>query len=196
MNKHRTIAIVCLFSLLLAAACTPSDSSIQAAVMQTQAAWTPIPTQTPLPTHTPYPTYTPPPTVAIQITRIIIVTPTSTPTPLYTPTITPKPTNTTTPTKTPIPTKTPNATQTAQAQAAAKLRADKGDGFYLVNVDIAPGIWRSTGTGDMCYWAVTTKTGKILDNHFGMAGGTAYIPPSGFQVEFHGCGKWVFLSPP
>jgi len=105
---------------------------------------------------------------------------------LNTPTITPTPTNTGTPTA------TPNTTQTAQA----KLREDKEDGFYLVNVDIAPGVWRSTGSGDNCYWATTAKTGDIIDNHFGLAGGTAFISPNTFQVEFNGCGTWVFVSAP
>lgn len=187
-----------LFALFILAGCAPSESAIQVAIVQTQSAWTPIPTQTFQPTYTPYPTFTPlptltpPPTIAVEVTRVIVqvVTVTPTNTPLYTPT------NTGTPTKTPLPTQTPNATQTAQAKLTAKLQADKGDGFYLVNVDIAPGVWRSMGTTDNCYWATTTKTGKILDNHFGMSGGTAYVSPSAFQVEFKDCGKWVFVSPP
>ncbi len=195
MQRRFATTAVFLLSALLTA-CAPSDSSIQAAIAQTQAAWTPVPTQTslptytPFPTHTPFPTYTPPPTIAVEVTRIVMVTATPTPTPLHTPT------NTPTPTKTGTPTKTPNATQTAEAKLTAKLRADKGDGFYLVNVDVAPGVWRSQGTGDKCYWATTTKTGKIIDNHYGMAGGTAFISASAFQVEFNGCGKWVFVSPP
>ena len=64
MIKSRTKAWV-LLSLLLLAACTPSDSKIQQAILLTQAAWTPIPSQTayptytPIPSQTPYPTYTP-----------------------------------------------------------------------------------------------------------------------------------------
>ena len=84
--------------------------------------------------------------------------------------------------------------QTATAEAWARLIEPKGDGFYLINIDIAPGIWRSTGTGDSCYWAVTDRTGDIIDNHFGMAGGTAYIPATGFQVEFDDCGIWEYLG--
>jgi hypothetical protein len=42
----------------------------------------------------------------------------------------------------------------------------------------------------------TAANGDIIDNHFGMAGGTAYISPTAFQVEFNDCGTWVFLSPP
>ncbi len=185
MNNITKTITLCLLVFALAA-CAPSSSSIQTAIAQTQSAWTPIPTQTAYPTYTPNATYTTVPT--IYVTKIVTLTYTATP--LYTPTITPTPTNTVTPTN------TPNATQTAQAQLTAKLRANKGDGFYLVNLDIAPGVWRSTGTGSGCYWATTTKTGDIIDNHFGMAGGTAYVPTTAFQVEFSDCGTWLFLSPP
>jgi len=189
MSKSKITTIICI-TILLLTACSPSDSQIQDAIEQTQAVWTPIPTYTAVPTYTAFPTYTPPPTVAIEVTRIVLVTPTYTPTPLFTPTITSTPTNTGTPTA------TANATQTAQAKLTERLREDKGDGFYLVNVDIAPGIWRSTGKSDKCYWATTTKTGDIIDNHFGMSGGTAFIAPNAFQVEFNGCGIWTFISAP
>ena len=92
------------------------------------------------------------------------ITQTPIPTLKHTPTITNTPTNTFTPTPTTDP-----------------LRKTKGNGFYLIGVDIAPGVWRSQGTGDSCYWSVTTLTGDIIDNHFGMSGGTAYIPDYGFQ---------------
>lgn len=111
------------------------------------------------------------------VTQIVIVTPTFTATPLFTPTIT----------NTPLP---PTATPDL-------LKAPKSDGFYLINVDIAPGVWRSTGTASgSCYWSVTTATGDIIDNHFGDPGGTAYIAPNGFQVEFNGCGTWEWLQGP
>jgi hypothetical protein len=152
--------------------------------------YTPFPINTPFPTYTAFPTYTPQPTIAVEVTKIVMVTPTYTPTPLYTPTITSTPTNTFTPTK------TPNATQTAEALQLAKLREDKGNGFYLVNIDIAPGVWRSTGSRDDCYWEITSSNGDIINNHFGMAGGTAYISPTAFHVQFQDCGTWIFLSPP
>lgn len=105
------------------------------------------------------------------------------------PTLTPTPAFTATPSNTPAPTDTP-------APTADPLYSEKTDGFYLVNVDIAPGVWRSTGTEDGCYWAVTSASGDILANHFGQAGGTAYIDPTGFQVEFNDCGTWVFIQGP
>lgn len=121
-------------------------------------------------TQSPYPTYTIPSTQTAWV-----VTVTSSPTPEFTPTITntPEP-----PTSTPDP-----------------LRADKLPGLYLVNVDIAPGVWRNNGQGDDCYWSVTTETGGIIDNFLGMGGGTIYIPPNAFQVELTPqCGTWTFLK--
>jgi len=113
-----------------------------------------------------------------------LVTPTYTHTPLYTATITNTPTMTLTPTNTVPPTTTLDP-----------LKKDKGAGFYLVGVDIAPGVWRSNGTADDCYWSVTKKNGDIIDNHFGMAGGTIYISPTAFQVELlEECGTWTWLS--
>ena len=179
-----------VLAVLILVGCGPSPEAIQSAIGATQAQWTPVPTQTPYltytpaATYTPYPTYTPPPTIAIEVTRIVIVTPTATETPLYTPTVTP------------TPTKTPNAAKTATAQAIARLIAPKGDGFYLVNVDIAPGVWLSKGTQDNCYWARTRKNGDIIDNHLGLAGGTMYIAATDFQVQMQDCGRWTYIGPP
>lgn len=125
-----------------------------------------------------------------EVTRLFPVTVTSTPTPLFTPTITP------TPSETPLPTGTPDAAATATAIKAIMLTSLRGNGFYLVNVDIAPGVWRSNGSGDDCYWETSTATGDIIDNHFGAAGGSAYISPNAFQVEFARCGSWEYLGPP
>ncbi len=160
--------------LVLLGACIPTAEQIAPYVEQTLTA---NPTATALPTYTPYPTHTIPPTYT-PIVQTKVVTQTYTPTPIFTSTITPTPTNTVTPTQTLDP-----------------LKADKGPGFYLIGVDIATGAWRSNGTGDNCYWAVTSKTGNIIRNHYGMAGGTAYIPAAGYQVEFQeGCGTWTWLS--
>lgn len=88
----------------------------------------------------------------------------------------------------PTPTAPPTATEDP-------TRRSRSDGFYLVGSEISPGLWRSTGTGDSCYWETTTKTGDINNNHFGMAGGTMYIRPADFEVRLEDCGTWVFLSP-
>jgi hypothetical protein len=157
------------------------EPTIQSRIENTIASFTQIPTQTPYNTLTPYATYTVYPTLTPLPTytpKIIIVTVTPTHTPIYTPTITPTFTVTPTQTSTVDPTKT-----------------DKGPGFYLVGEEIAPGVWRSLGESDSCYWAITTKTDSIINNHFGMAGGTMYIPSSGFQVELNqACGRWTYLG--
>lgn len=137
---------------------------------------TQYPTYTALPTYTLVATYTP-----------WVVTATSSPTPLYTATIT------STPTITPTSTVTPTITATVDV-----LKLDKGPGMYLVGVDIAPGVWRSTpGISNDCYWKRATKTGDIIDNYFGASGGTIYISPTDFEIELHQeCGTWTFLSNP
>ena len=58
-----------------------------------------------------------------------------------------------------------------------------GDDFYLVNTEIAPGVWRSQGTGDGCYWEFDGRSGNIINNHFGMTGGIMYIPATAFQAR-------------
>jgi hypothetical protein len=63
--------------LVIIASCAPFTPAIQLAITQTQAAWTPIPTETPYPTQTFYPTLTPYPTQTIAIvTRVMVWTPT------------------------------------------------------------------------------------------------------------------------
>lgn len=169
----RMILIGSIFLIMaLLAACTPKPEQIAPFVEQTLSAW---PTQTAYPTYTPNPTCTPMNTA----TPIIkIVTPTLTASPIFTPT------NTLPPTATLIPTATPDP-----------LKASRGPGYYLIGIDIAPGVWRNDGTTDNCYWSVTTRTGDIIANDIGMGGGTAYIPASGFQIEFgEHCGNWTWLS--
>ena len=172
--------------LIFLAGCAPKPEQVMPYVEQTLTA---LPTQTKYPTNTPYSTYTPYPTntpyitnTALVITKVVTatktLTPTFTSTPEYTPTITNTPTNTATLTPTLDP-----------------LKAKRGNGIYLVGVDIAPGVWRSDGTGDSCYWEISTAQGKIINNHFGLSGGTAYVSPTAFQVMFKKCGYWTWLQP-
>lgn len=173
----RRMIIVVLFSVLLSA-CAPSEETIKLHVVGTISS---LPTQTSYPTYTANPTYTlnptftPYPTYTPAEPTVIVVTPTSSPTPLYTPTATLTPTETLDP-----------------------LFAPHSPGIYLVGVDIGPGIWRSdpSQTGNNCYWEITSKTGDILRNHYGLAGGTMYISPNAFQVEMNEeCGIWTYLGP-
>lgn len=72
--------------------------------------------------------------------------------------------------------------------------APKKDGFYVVGSDIAPGLWRSTGTGAKCYWERQNVTQDIIDNDYGFAGGAAMIQPTDFVFYAKGCGDWVMLD--
>jgi hypothetical protein len=162
--------ISCLVIVLLMSACAPAQSPIinitQIAVTQiNQIAITQI-AQTAITQIV----ATQKPT---QTPRIITATPLpSTPTPQFSPTPTLSPTVTLSP-----------------------LFAIHSPGFYLIGIDIAPGIWRSTINGDECYWAVTTAKGDIINNHYGMAGGTIFISATGYQVELGPkCGDWIYLS--
>jgi len=186
--------VIVLSLAFIFAACGASPETIQNAVAGTVAAYTAYPSYTsqpPYSTNTPYPTYTPQPTLTVII---LVITATNPP---YTATTTPTPTITYTPTISPTPTVTPNRTQTEQARVVATQTAVHEPGFYLVNVDIAPGIWRSSSNLDSCYWARLDRTGEIIDNYFGFGGSTIYIAPSDFAVELdEDCGVWTYLSSP
>jgi hypothetical protein len=181
--------LVTFVLLALLTSCTPStplQEQIKLIVVGTLAA---IPTSSPYPTYTSQPSFTPQPTYTFAPTYtfvptytpiVIIVTATGSPTTLYTPTITETPTKTVKPTNTYSP-----------------LQSNKGPGIYLVGEDIAPGVWRSLGTGSNCYWEIDTRTGDIISNYLDVAGGTMYIAPSAFQVLMHPeCGDWKYLGPP
>ena len=71
----------------------------------------------------------------------------------------------------------------------------KDSGFYTVGIEIVPGQWRSTGTGDGCYWARLNGKQDIIDNHFGNAGGTVTVSASDYEIQFDDCGIWEFVSP-
>ncbi len=74
------------------------------------------------------------------------------------------------------------------------LTAPKGDGFYLVGIDIAPGRWESTGEDTGCYWQREDREGDIRDNHYGNAGGTVTILDDDFQIEFNDCGTFEYVE--
>lgn len=83
--------------------------------------------------------------------------------------------------------------EAAEEQARqAQLTEPKGDGFYTVGEEIAPGTWESQGTGGSCYWARLDANQEIIDNHFGNAGGRVTVRSSDTEVEFSGCGTWEY----
>jgi hypothetical protein len=205
--KQIVVALTIVASLLSGCAAGPSAEQIQGTVV---AQVTALAQQaTPYPTYTPRPTYTPAPTVAVEVevtvlaevTRIIIVTPTATATPEFTATPEIPPDQMTATARAEV----AQATATAKAESTAimataiahvdaEMKAPHAEGFWIVGVDIAPGLWRNDGTEDNCYWERSTKTGDIIDNHFGAGGGTAYLRATDFQFQARNCGTWTWLS--
>lgn len=72
--------------------------------------------------------------------------------------------------------------------------APKKDGFYVVGVDIAPGVWKSTGTSARCYWERQNLTQDLLDNDLGFSGGVVTIRPDDFEFYTKDCGTWTMLD--
>ena len=70
----------------------------------------------------------------------------------------------------------------------------KSDGFFTVGIEIATGRWESTGAGGSCYWERRDAFQGVIDNHFGSAGGTVTVQASDYEVNFNGCGTWVYLE--
>lgn len=179
---------------------------------------TAYPTYTKPPTQTAYPTFTSEPTATRVIARRGTLTasptlyPTHTPYPTYTkfPTHTSFPTLTAYPTYTVLPSLTPNATYTAQPTPEPQvvwqivtatddpdiLKADKKDGFYLVGIDIAPGIWtiRTDARYTKCYWKLTDRRNQIIRNYLGTAGGSIIIDDTMLQLEIQNCGTIEFVQ--
>lgn len=68
------------------------------------------------------------------------------------------------------------------------------DGSYRVGVDIAPGTYRSSGTGSDCYWKrLSNFTGQndILANYLSNSPTTVTILASDAGFETHRCGTWT-----
>lgn len=80
------------------------------------------------------------------------------------------------------------------AQPIEVQTAPKRDGFYVVGVDIAPGVWWSQGKGARCYWARQNVTQDLIDNDIGFPGGAVTIRPDDFEFTTSGCGVWTMLD--
>lgn len=68
-----------------------------------------------------------------------------------------------------------------------------GDGTYIVNVDVAPGRWRSDGAGT-CYWArLSSFTGRddIIANSIAKGPSIVEISPGDRGFNSSGCGTWT-----
>jgi len=74
-----------------------------------------------------------------------------------------------------------------------QLTAPKGDGAYLVGVEIAPGLWRSeAGQEEGCYWVRRKYDGIIQEQYLGPSGVTVQVRPDDYEIEFSGCGTWEY----
>ena len=72
-----------------------------------------------------------------------------------------------------------------------------GDGVYQVGVSIATGLWRSIPNPEQdgyCYWARRKYDGILLENHYAPGGSDILIRPTDYEVEFDGCGVWVYMG--
>jgi hypothetical protein len=86
--------------------------------------------------------------------------------------------------------------ETRQPELAPDAFDPKESGFYTVGIEIAPGVWHSTGTGDACYYARYDDQQGIIDNYFGDSGITITIQPGDYEVELDECGTWEYLGEP
>ena len=75
---------------------------------------------------------------------------------------------------------------------AALMQEPKDDGFYLIGVEIAPGVWETENGRDSCYWALLDDNQETLKNHFGPSGGTINLTENNYELEIKNCGT---LSP-
>lgn len=78
---------------------------------------------------------------------------------------------------------------------ASKITAD---GTYRVGVDIKPGLYRASGTGDSCYWETMSGFGgsmdDVIENYFGTARTYVEIPSWAEGVHVTRCGTLTRVS--
>lgn len=223
MKRYGAI-LICLLLAACAPAAVTVPTATNRPAPTNAATQTAYPTYTAQPTYTPNATYTALPTLTpantVEVTQIVFREITSTPLPAS-PLPTKRPTSAVTfpppdtrtppgptdvptavpptdvpPTATDIP-PTPDFNATEAAINFRAMHNPKFDGNYLVNVDIAPGVWRNDGSasdGTDCYWERLTKQGGIIDNYIGAGNGTMFIDAGDFEVHMSRCGRWTFIS--
>lgn len=82
-----------------------------------------------------------------------------------------------------------DAVTTVEEQIAANTF--KGDGVYVVGVDIEPGRYRSDG-GSSCYWARLTADGTdIIDNYLGDGQAVVTVQATDGLLEVSGCAPFT-----
>lgn len=95
----------------------------------------------------------------------------------------------------PTPTLTPLAPAVLTATADSVLTSPHGDGVYQVGVSIAAGTWRAIPQRQgYCYWARRKYDGILLGQHYGPPGGDMVVYETDFEIEFDGCGVFVFMG--
>lgn len=77
-------------------------------------------------------------------------------------------------------------------EAEAALNVISGDGTYIPGVDINPGTYRATPSGQ-CYWERNSSTsgGDIIDNNFGAGPQVVTISEGDGSFQTRSCGKWT-----
>ncbi len=83
------------------------------------------------------------------------------------------------------------AAAAAEAARVASLTEPKGNGLWTVGLEMAAGVWRSSGGGSSCYWErhPDGSPDDIIDNHYGSGGGTVTVR-DGEEFETADCGTW------
>ncbi len=73
-------------------------------------------------------------------------------------------------------------------------KSDKPDGFYLVDTEIEPGVWKTEEGKSKCYWKITDNKGNIISNYLGAGGGTIFIDENAYQIEILNCGITTYIE--
>jgi len=96
-----------------------------------------------------------------------------------------------------IVTATPSGPQATPQPTADSTTADKGKGSYLVGSEIAPGIWRSSGSGT-CDLTINDLSGELVDIALDPVGATFRVPDGQYVVVITsalGSCTWGYLQP-
>lgn len=96
----------------------------------------------------------------------------------------------------PTPTSTNLLSGAQIATAQALMFGPHGDGVYQVGVSIATGLWRSIPQRQdrYCYWARRKYDGILLGSHYAPGASQVLVRPTDYEVEFDGCGVWVYMG--
>ncbi len=82
----------------------------------------------------------------------------------------------------------------------AKATRITKDGTYRVGVDILPGMYKATGTGNSCYWArlgsFSGSFDDVNDNDIGPANTYVEILPGDVGFRSQRCGGWTRIAAP